>query len=114
MKNKETETDLEITYLWGNPQDNEALSDDPLADLLNEFGTEDLEEETPAHQELERSPETSSQEEIETSEECNDYFYKAHFCKEEFNDDLEELQYLLKKTEYLARKLKYYNNIIQK
>jgi len=100
-----------VTFLYKRDersQEPEVISDDPLEDLYNEFGTE-----------TDYQPEVDEDEnrdlaEFNTTEHQNfdDYFYASKFLQNDFQDDLEELEFLLSKSTYLAKKLKYYNEYL--
>ncbi len=98
-----------VTFLYKrDDKEQETISDDPLEDLFNEFGTE-----------TDYQPEVDEDENRDLSEfneieykKLDDYFYDQKFSQKDFEDDLEELEYLLSKSSYLARKLKYYNEYL--
>ncbi len=98
-----------VTFLYKRKDDvEETISDDPLEDLFNEFGTE-----------TDYEPEVDEDENNDLSElnkieykKLDDYFYSTKFPQTDFEDDLEELEHLLEKSTYLAKKLKYYNEFL--
>ncbi len=108
MRSKEHDSHSNVTYLWRDTN-GEPLSDDPLGDLLNEFGTEEIEVE-----ETLPTPNISEVEESSIDEELRDHFYENKFSTKEFRNDLEELEYLLAKTQYLTKKIKYYSDFMMR
>ncbi|MCB9092494.1 MAG: hypothetical protein H6621_02450 [Halobacteriovoraceae bacterium] len=96
----------------------EEFVDDPLEALLNEFGTENIE--NTYDRPLWESDETSLDNTIENEDIASierDYFYQKYFfaeeCSHETSDlNMNELENLIKRSKYLTQKLRYYNSYL--
>ena len=103
--------DSNVVRIWSKRD--AKLSDDPLEDLLNEFGTETEETQSFAWEE-----ELLGDLEIEDSEidlmveKPVDYFYQQLNCQESKGNELEDVSNLVHKARYLSNKLKYYNTYL--
>ena len=100
--------DLQVTYLWSKDHKEIEFSDDPLEDLINEFGTEDLKEKSEIeNKSLNLEDVLNEQEDLD-----KDYFYETKFHRNNNNQKLGDLEDLIQKTRYLSHKLKYYNDYL--
>ncbi len=101
-------SDSKVIQMWSRDDSN--LSNDPLEDLLNEFGTEDQnfgwEDELLDELDLDHSDLRLS------FQESQDYFYDQLGRTASDQNDLESVTELVHKAKYLSHKLKYYNTYL--
>ncbi len=100
--------DSKVIRMWS--RDTKEVIDDPLDDLLNEFGTENSDSQT-IDWEDELFNDIDDSEIDRYLEKPQDYFYSLK-SKESSSDDLENLDNLVHRAKYLSHKLKYYNTYL--